>query len=625
MLPRVLGIALVLLGVVVPVPRAFAACKLVKLFELPVTMSGPRPMVHAKINGHDALFVADSGSFFSMLTPEAAADLKLHLEPVPVSFGVTGVGGEARTWLTHVDTFTLLNMTVPKVPFLVAGNDIGDGAAGVLGQNVLRLAGDVEYDLANGVIRLFRPDDCRKSVLGYWASDLPLSVIDIAHATPQSPHTTGTAFLNGTKIRVMFDTGAPASLLTLDAAKRAGVTPQTAGVLPAGATYGSLGTRLVKTWIAPFPSFKIGEEEVRNTHLRIGATSLLDTDMLVGADFFLSHRVYVANSQAKLYFTYNGGPVFNLTTTFNAAARGTNGGAAHDAAAGASANANAPPTAAATEGAGAAGAAAAGALAASRDQPTDAAGFSRRGNAYAARRDFEHAIADLTRACELAPGEASYFYERGQAYWESRQPDLALADFDQALKLNPDDLPARLARADLHAWRREKSAVIADLDTADRIAPKGAEARMHMGDLYAYAEAYPAAIAQYTTWIDTHGREDVQSARALNSRCWTRALWGQELGQALSDCNLALKLHPDTAAYLDSRGLVRLRRAEYDEAIADYTHALKLRPDIAWSLYGRGVAELRKGMKDKGQADIDAAIKLQPHIAEQASRRNIGP
>ena len=34
--------------------------------------------------------------------------------------------------------------------------------------------------------------------------------------------------------------------------------------------------------------------------------------MLIGADFFLSHRIYVASSQRKLYFTYNGGPVFNL-------------------------------------------------------------------------------------------------------------------------------------------------------------------------------------------------------------------------------------------------------------------------------------------------------------------------
>jgi hypothetical protein len=65
----------------------------------------------------------------------------------------------------------------------------------------------------------------------------------------------------------------------------------------------------VQTWIAPFASFRIGDEEIRNTHLRIGDTGLRDVDMLIGADFFLSHRIYVASSQHKLYFTYNGGPV----------------------------------------------------------------------------------------------------------------------------------------------------------------------------------------------------------------------------------------------------------------------------------------------------------------------------
>jgi tetratricopeptide (TPR) repeat protein/predicted aspartyl protease len=625
MSPRVLWIAVALLGFVAAVPRALAGCKLVKRFELPVTMRGTLPMVRAKINGSDVLFLADSGSFASTLTPEAAADLKLHLEPAPVWFAMTGIGGESRAWLTRVDTFTLVSLTVPKVEFIVAGNDLAGGAVGVLGQNVLRIIGDVEYDLANGVIRLFRADDCRKAALAYWASDKPYSVVDIAQATPERPYTTGTALLNGAKIRVRFDTGASASMLTLDAAKRAGVTPESAGVVAAGTTYGGWGRRLVKTWIAPFPSFKIGEEEIRNTHLRIGAMSLGDTDMLVGADFFLSHRVYVANGQAKLYFTYNGGPVFDLTATANATAARANGGPANAAATGVGPNASAAPAAGA-EGAGAGAALSApGAAPASRDQPTDAAGFGRRGSAYAARRDFEHAIADLTRACELAPGEANYFYQRGQAYWGNRQPDLALADFDQALKLRPDDLPALLARADLHAWRQENRAAIADLDAADRIAPKGAQARMHMGDLYAYVRAYPAAIAQYSTWFDTHGRDDVQSARVLNSRCWTRAMWGQELGQALADCDRALKLQPDNATYLDSRGLVRLRRGEYAQAIADYTRALKLQPGLAWSHYGRGVAELREGMTDQGQADINAAIKLQPHIADEARQRDIGP
>ena len=106
---------------------------------------------------------------------------------------------------------------------------------------------------------------------------------------------------------------------------------------------------------------------------------------------------------------------------------------------------------------------------------------------------------------------------------------------------------------------------------------------------------------------------------ALNSRCWCRALSGQQLDQALSDCNAALKMKPNTAAFLDSRGLVHLRRNDYDKAIADYDAALRLQPKIAWSLYGRGLAKSRKGMSAESQADIAAATALEPKIAERAA------
>ena len=56
---------------------------------------------------------------------------------------------------------------------------------------------------------------------------------------------------------------------------------------------------------------KIGTEEVRNIKIRFGDIGLEEADMLIGADFFLSHRVYVANSLRRMYFTYDGGPVFN--------------------------------------------------------------------------------------------------------------------------------------------------------------------------------------------------------------------------------------------------------------------------------------------------------------------------
>jgi len=355
-----------------------------------------------------------------------------------------------------------------------------------------------------------------------------------------------------------------------------------------------------QTWIARFASFKIGDEEIQHAQLRFGDINLTDADMLIGADFFLSHRIYVASSQKRLYFTYNGGPVFDLTAA-RAPAESPAAGAGPEAAAAA----EAPATA----------------NAASRlDQPTDAAGYARRGTASAARHDYAAAIADLTHACELAPTEAVYFYQRGQVRVDNKQPDLALADFAQAIKLRPDDTDALIARATLHADRGDPpDLIVTDLDAADRAVPREADAHLHIGELYAYAGRPAAAVVQYSKWIDARPRDDIHMADALNSRCWARALDGQELDKALADCNTALKLHPHTADFLDTRGLVYLRQGNYDKAIADYDAALLLAPKTAWSLYGRGLAKSRKGMSAAGEADIAAATALEPKIAERAA------
>jgi predicted aspartyl protease len=309
-------LALILLGLAGAAPCVAESCDL-KIAELAVTMSGLRPIVHARINGSEALFIADSGAFYNSLTAAAAAQYHLHLEPAPYERKLSGVGGDAQEWLTTVRTFSLLNVDLPDMTFVVGSNELGEGVAGLIGQNIFRSFGDVEYDLAHNVIRLVRTRGCGGVSMAYWAKSQPAYDIDIDPPSAEFPHTTGRAYVNGAEIRVLFDTGANHSLLTLDAAKRAGVTPDSPGVVRAGEVHG-VGPRGVRTWVAPFVSFRIGNEEVRNTHLRVGDLDIRNAhrsvDMLLGADFFLSHHIYVANSQRKLYFTYNGGPVFNLTS-----------------------------------------------------------------------------------------------------------------------------------------------------------------------------------------------------------------------------------------------------------------------------------------------------------------------
>ncbi len=561
-------------------------CKLEKLAELPVTMANSSPLVSAKINGADALFLADSGAFYSVISPGSAAQFKLKQGPAPGGLIVRGIGGAQAIGVTTVNQFTLAGIPFHRVEFIVGGNETGNGAAGILGQNVLRIA-DAEYDLANGAIRLMRPT-CHSANPVYWATQSQLySVMEIDRTTPQEPHIVGIGYLNGKKLRVMFDSGAQASMLTLAAAKRAGIKPDSPGVVPGG-RFGGFGRAYVNTWLAPFESFKIGDEEIRNTRLRLGDVPLETVDMLLGADFFLSHRIYIANSQQKLYFTYNGGPVFNLKTA----------SAQQTAAAAPAASAGQPES----------------------DQPLDADGFARRGAAYVSRHEYAPAIADLTRACEMAPQEPRFFFERARAYIADRQLTAALADLEQVIKLKADDVSALVLRAQLRLASHDETGAVADLDAADHAAAPQDDTRLTLGALYARTNRLPQAIAQYDQWIDAHP-EEIRAADAYNARCLARATSGYELERALADCNKANRLSANNSRFLEVRGLLRLRMGDYDHARSDFDASLKVNPKNAWSLYGRGQAEQHLQKNSAAQQDSAAAVALRPHIAEEFQTR----
>jgi tetratricopeptide (TPR) repeat protein/predicted aspartyl protease len=561
-------------------------CSVGKMLELPVTMSDLRPLIPATINGHEVRFIADSGAFYSAISPGSAAELGLRLGAAPAGLRVMGVGGEAHISVARVKDFGIGPVMLHNIEFMVGGSETG--STGLLGQNVLGIA-DVEYDLAGAAIRLMRPHDCDHTNLAYWAGDKPVSILDIETPSNSRLHTQGTVILNGVKIRAIFDTGAPTSMLTTAAAARAGVKPDTPGVVPAGFSSG-LGRHSLPTWIGSFQSLGIGDEEIRKIHLRFGDISDGSFDMLIGADFFLSHRVYVSNGQHKLFFTYNGGAVFDLTVRKTDPKPVADTGAA--------------------EKPGAEGA------------PTTAAAFSLRGNARSARRDFPRALSDLTRAVELAPDNADYRYQRAVVLMRSgRQPE-AMADLDRALTLKHDYADALLFRAGLRLGSDDKAGARKDVDAAERAVAGPSDLRLSLGQFYDQLGDPEAAIVQFDRWIAAHPA-DSRLAMALNGRCWTRALAGRDLDKAVADCDRALRLTPRTAAILDSRGLAHLRGGDLDKALADYNAALALEPKMAWSLYGRGLVEARKGLAAQSRADIAAAIALQPGLPADAKKYGI--
>ena len=570
---------------------ALADCKLGVMATLPVTMQGLRPTTVAQINGTDVPFLIDSGAFYSVITPGSARQFALHLEAAPFGLTMRGVGGSASVSVATVKAFGIAGQTLPKVQFLVGGSEVGQDSGGVIGDNILSI-GDAEYDLAHGTVRLIKPHECPRTAFPFWAHGQAWSEIEIEPGVGvRATKVAAAAFINGTRIRAIFDTGAAGSVISRAAATRAGIDVTGPGAVTSGFSTG-FGKRAVQQWTVPVAVFKIGDEEVHKTYLRVIEAIGEGTDapdMLLGADFFLSHHIYVARSLHRLYFTYNGGNVFNL---------------------------KAVEAAPATADASAAGKPA--------DEPATAEALARRGAAFAARHEYDRAIADLTRAVALAPDDPRYLSERAEAYAGNRQPFLAMADLDAALRLRPADVAVLLRRAEARLAGRDKSGALGDVTAAAAAAPREADVRFMLGALYERLDDLPAAIGQYDLWLAAHP-DDVKAAAAYNGRCWARALLGTGLELAEKDCAAAHRLNPANVSYLDSRGLVRLRRGDFVHAIADYDAVLAKNPRVAWSLYGRGIARLQTGAVTEGTADLAAARAIAPNLATLARAHGVVP
>ena len=212
-----------------------------------------------------------------------------------------------------------------------------------------------------------------------------------------------------------------------------------------------------------------------------------------------------------------------------------------------------------------------------------ATAYNNRGNAYAAKTDYDRAIQDFDQSIKLNPGYAKPFNNRGVAYLRKGEPDLAIAAFDEAIKLNANYSEAFANRAEAYLKQYKYDRAVHDYDEAIRIAP----------DLDA-------------VW---------------SGRCWARAILGA-LQQALEDCNKALQARANAAAY-DSRGLIHLKMGQFGAAADDFSSALQFDPRLASALYGRGLARLKQGDKVNGETDIATAKAIQANIGDEFTRYGV--
>jgi len=560
---------------------AVAGCNIEQLAALPVTVLDGQPLITAKLAGRETRFIVDSGAFYSMISPATARAFDLHVDPAPPWFRVYGIGGSTSTAFTTVKDLQLAQVHIPKTDFIVGGTDTGH--AGLIGRNILGLR-DVEYDLKHGIVRLVTATACKGVDLAYWAGTKPyvaLPLLGDFNDRVFRPMTSAIVELNGVKLRAEFDTGAHQSMVTLAAAKRAGIAPK---ALRDGEAVFGIGTGVVQGYTVTFDRLTIGGEAIPRPRLQVVDTKLDDTDMLIGIDFFLSHHVLVANSQRRIYITYEGGPVFGDAMRPARAADGT----AFDLA-------DKPPTAAA-----------------------DAATLLRLAGAAMSQHRDADARGFYDRALALAPGDARAWFERAQLRARAKDMRGAIADLDRALALAPGNGDYLVERAQLRLAADDRAGALSDAHAADAALPAPVGARLALASLLTQLGDYPAAAANYTRWLDAH-REDVGRAAAFNGRCWANALGNRLLDRALADCNAALRLTANAPGVLDSRALVYLRQGRLDKALADYDAVLAKAPAVAWSRYARSIVLRRLGRIADADAERAKALATDaPKLLRQA-------
>ena len=162
--------------------------------------------------------------------------------------------------------------------------------------------------------------------------------------------------------------------------------------------------------------------------------------------------------------------------------------------------------------------------------------FYNRGNAYAAKSDFDRAIADYDQAIRFNPNLGFAFDNRGRAYIEKNQIERAIADFDGAIRLKSDSAVALHNRCWARTITGDLSGALSDCDESLRVRPHDAGTLSTRGLVQLKAGNIDQAIADFDAALNSDPKMDgLELAAAL----YGRGLAKQKQGSPAASDDLA--------------------------------------------------------------------------------------
>lgn len=189
-----------------------------------------------------------------------------------------------------------------------------------------------------------------------------------------------------------------------------------------------------------------------------------------------------------------------------------------------------------------------------------------RGHAFYRQRQFDSAIADVTRYLAFFPDSAAAYVNRGAAYNEKGENDNAMADYNEAIRLDPTNAFAFINRANVWNEEGEPDKAIADFTEAIRLDPKDPKPYRLRASIWEHQGAFERAIEGYNQAL----RVDPDYVGALNNLSWLLATGPRDIRNGAE----AVRLGEKAAALANEAYIHDTLAAAYVEA-GDPTAALR--------------------------------------------------
>jgi predicted aspartyl protease len=261
-------------------------------------------LVPVTIGGKKALMELDSGGGHSAISDSLAKELGIERKQFSPDAGVMFQDGANRSLLDYgrVMSFEIGSLKYAKpMDFLIIPDlPRNPGEAhirGFIGLNILR-GYNVEIDFARKKLGFYAKRVCPGKVV-YWARDwveIPLKVDEF--------HSIVTVTLDGKEVEAFVDTGADASMLSLDLATSLfGITKKSPGLKKDAEVIAMSGATL-QSYTYTFQSLDIHGIAIEKpvVHLLEIEGKMAET-FILGIDLLRKFRLFFAYSENKIYAT----------------------------------------------------------------------------------------------------------------------------------------------------------------------------------------------------------------------------------------------------------------------------------------------------------------------------------